>query len=510
VFKAIRKLYQVNILKPRGFFYLLGSFYREGFNLMALLRFSFKLYPDVIALHDDHFKTTYDDLFKNSKKLAHIFEHTFNLEPNTNVALLCKNHLVAVQSLFALSRLGVNIYLLNVEMSDSQIKKIIDNKVFSLIIYDEDKYETIKGLNVCSGIPAYHTSMPSLFNILNTHQEFSKKIKKRRAGKIVLNTGGSTGVFKTASRNPSIRNFINHFLTILIDVNANQYRSVYVATPLYHGFGLTALILSVVMGGEMFLVKKYRTDEACKLISVNQIEIIVIVPLMLHRMLNHDRNALASVKCVISGGAALNPKLSTFALQELGNVLFNLYGTSEAGFAIMAKPEDLLKKPSTIGKPIRGVTVKIIDENGQDLEKGREGMICIKSRSVMDGQIGRWINTGDMGCIDENGYFYLRGRKDSMIVSAGENVYPGDLENELIKHENIEQAFVMGISDVEFGERLKAYVVLKEHNTMNEDNILQWLSGRVARYQMPVQIIVLEDLPMTLTGKVDRKKLTEI
>ncbi|MBU3714085.1 MAG: AMP-binding protein [Ferruginibacter sp.] len=507
MFKAIKKLYQVNVLKPKGLFYLLGSFYREGFSMMAILRFSSKLYPRITAIHDDCSKVNYNDFFEDSKKLAAIYEKHFNLKPKNNVALLCKNHIIAVQSLFALSRIGVNVYLLNVEMSNEQVKKNLAQKDFSLIIYDEERFDVIKDLDFMQCIAAYHDSLPSLCHLINSHQEFSKKLKKRSAGKIVLYTGGSTGIFKTATRSPSVRAFIDHFLAVLIGVNVDRYRSVYIATPIYHGFGLSSLIISMLLGGELFMTKKFMVADACKLIKQNQIEIIVLVPLMLKRMLTHDKNALASVKCIISGGAPLDPELAITTLREKGDILFNLYGTSEAGFSIMARPEDLRKNPSTIGRPIKGISVKIVDESGQILGQGCEGMICIKSPLVMDGYKSQWIDTGDSGFFDENGLYYLRGRRDGMIVSGGENVYPEDLERELIRHEWIEHAFVMSIPDDEFGQRLKAYVVFKLNCKLSEDEIIRWLSGRVARYQMPAQIVVADELPLTLTGKIDKKRL---
>jgi len=510
VFRLVKKLYCINLLTPKGVLFFIRSILLEGINLMAILRFSATIYPNRIAIHETEGTSTLNDLFKDSKQLAIQLKHEYNLKEQDRVALICRNHLVLIQSLFALSRVGVDVYLLNIEMSPIQLKRIIDDKKFNLIIYDIERDDDLKEYDSQKRILTYHEFLPSINGLIKNRKFINTKLRKYSSGKIVVLTGGTTGEFKAAGRKTSVTNFVSPFLALLTDVNIDNYRSVYIATPIYHGYGLASMIVSVLLGAELFILKKYETVEACKLISENSVEVAILVPLMLQRMLRHDEKALYSLRCILSGGAPLNENLARYTLQQLGDILYNLYGTSEAGFSILAKPYDLKKHPATIGKPIRGVSLKVIDDDEQACEQGTVGMICIKSRWVMDSKSNYWVPTGDLGYIERAGYVFLKGRRDNMIVSGGENVYPEELEEVLMRNESIECASVIGISDEEFGQRLKAFIVLKEKSVLTEDMVLTWLQNKVARYQMPAQVKIVDALPTFSTGKVDKKQLSNL
>jgi fatty-acyl-CoA synthase len=507
VFQIVKKLYKINLLTPRGVFFFIYAISLEGINLMAILRFSAFLYPNRTAISETEGAPTYIDLFKQSKRLASLLKNKYGLGGQKRVAVLCRNHLVAVESLFALSRLGVDIYLLNIEMSPVQLKKMVNDKKFDLIIYDSERADDITLIHDQKSILSYHEDLPSISGLLKSKELAIVKLKRVKSGRIIVLTGGTTGEFKSAGRKPSLINFINPFFALLTDINIDSYRSIYIATPIYHGFGLASLIVSTLLGSEQFILRKYKTEEACKLINDNKIEVVILVPLMLQRMLKHDKIALGSLKSILSGGAPLDSNLVRHTMQQLGDVLYNLYGTSEAGFSILAKPKDLRIHPTTIGKPIRGVSIRIEENSAQNPKGNTVGMICIKSRWVMDNKRNRWVPTGDLGNKGKDGFVFLRGRNDDMIVSGGENVYPGELEQVLMQNESIEGCTVIGIPDVEFGQRLKAFVVLKDASELTEDMIVEWLSDKVARYQMPAQMRIVDTLPITSVGKVDKKQL---
>jgi acyl-coenzyme A synthetase/AMP-(fatty) acid ligase len=229
---------------------------------------------------------------------------------------------------------------------------------------------------------------------------------------------------------------------------------------------------------------------------------------MLQRMINQNPTALASLDCIISGGAPLNPVLVEETFNKLGDKLFNLYGTSEAGLAMIATPADLRYDCNTIGKKIAGVKLSLLDFNNKEVRDGAIGRICIKSKWSTNNTDNGWIKTGDLAYRDKLGYYFLCGRTDEMIVSGGENVYPIELENILIKHPEIKQVAVIGVPDIEFGQRLKAFVVPIPGSTIDEEEIFNWLSKRVARFQMPASLIFLKDLPLTSLGKLNKKLLS--
>ena len=313
-------------------------------------------------------------------------------------------------------------------------------------------------------------------------------------------TGGTTGKFKSAGRKQSITDFLNPLVALLEKMQLHQYKTVYIPTPIYHGYGLAALTVALLLGKEMYFTHGFDTHEACALIKKNKIEVVTLVPIMLTRMLNENPLALQSLQRVLSGGAALSPGLITTTANHLGPRLYNLYGTTEAGFCVLGTPEDLSNHPTTIGKPIKGVKIRI--RSNQEI-----GMLEVKSKWVMKSRKNRWVETGDLATMDAKNRIYLKGRSDSMIVSGGENVYPKDLEDALSLHESIETAAVIGVPDAEFGSRLKAFVCVKHHQKMSETEVKQWLKSKIARYQMPVSIEFLERMPLTSLGKINKKVL---
>ncbi|MBL4705102.1 MAG: AMP-binding protein, partial [Flavobacteriales bacterium] len=343
----------------------------------------------------------------------------------------------------------------------------------------------------------------------NALQDFSYtanadiKLPKSKPGNIVVLTGGTTGDFKSAGRKQSIGDFLNPLVALIDQLQLNHFRIAYIPTPIYHGYGLAALTISILMGSEIHLTRKFNAAEACQLIDKKGIEVITLVPLMLKRMLDEDINAIQKTKRILSGGAPLAPDLTRRTLETLGPILFNLYGTTEAGFCVIGTPDHLGTNPSTIGKTIPGVKMRIHTSSGEN----GIGELQITSKWIMGNSESKWIPTGDLATLDDDGLIYLKGRTDSMIVSGGENVYPQDLENVLSTHNQIEAVAVIGIPDVEFGKRLKAFVVLQVDSALLEIDLKDWLKGKIARYQMPTKIEFIKELPGTSIGKVNKKEL---
>lgn len=283
----------------------------------------------------------------------------------------------------------------------------------------------------------------------------------------------------------------------------NQYSSIYIATPIYHGFGMATFCIAVLLGATGFLRKKFKTEEVSQIIHEHKVEVMTLVPLMLSRLLNYDSASLTSLKCIITGGAPIAETLVKETQGTLGRVLFNLYGTSEAGVCTIATPDDLVKQPRSIGLPITGLHIELM-RDGQEIVEG-VGELYIKCAWSIEGN--EWLATGDLAYKDQQGYFYLQGRTDDMVVSAGENVYPYDLEQQLLAHPAIEEAVVMPVEDEAFGQRLVAFIVLAQEQCLSDEILLSWLRHKVARYQMPKKIIQLNEIPITAIGKPDKRQL---
>ncbi|WP_299404304.1 AMP-binding protein [Acaryochloris sp. IP29b_bin.148] len=498
IFTLLRKLHRTRLLTFIGLYRLLEAIWTTGVNLMALLRIAAKLHPERIAVIDDQEELTYARLWKQAEAVAVGLQRDCGIQPRQRIAIAARNHAAAIKAIFAVSRLGADVFLVNPEMSADQIRAMEHQLQFDYCIYDPELTPVVDNLSLShKAIPTYRPSGTSVDRMSVTPPS-TTPLRKVKTGKVVVMTGGTTGQPKPASRKPSLFDFLPPFIALLSQVHLDRYRTVYIATPIYHGFGLAALLIGVTLGAQQYFTRRFDAGRACDLIAQDNIEVITLVPLMLQRMLTHNAPALSSLQRILTGGAALRPALAQATLEQLGPVLFNLYGTSEAGLCILADPDLLQRQPDSIGKPIIGVQVQIQSDGPSE-----KGQLCIRSAWAAGAK--GWIETGDLAYRDGEGNLFLGGRVDDMIVSGGENVYPLELENVLLQHPGIEAAVVLGIPDPEFGQRLKAIIIPKPAENLEQATVLAWLKPRVARYQMPAVIEFRQALPYTSLGKLNRK-----
>lgn len=506
MFKVIAALYRTGLLTPVGLMRLLEAVAKTGANPMALLHVAAKQHPQRIALVDDRQRLSYQELWQQAETLAMGLHANYGIQRGSKVAIACGDHAVAVKTIFAASRMGAHVFLVNPGMSADQMNALGERMRFDFTVYDEQLASVFSAASKCNrSLPAYHPHDESIDRISLLPRGANTRLRKSTAGNIVVMTGGTTGSPKAASRKPKVFTFLPPFCALLTQVQLARYRSVYIATPIYHGFGLASLFIGVVLGVTMYVSRRFDAGQACSLIEQNKIDVVTLVPLMLQRMLRQGTESLSSLKCIISGGAALNPVLSQETLELLGPKLFNMYGTSEAGVCIIATPKLLQQKPETIGRPIAGVRARISDASNQSVVPGETGRLSIRSAWTTSRKA--WIETGDLAYRDAEGNVFLCGRIDDMIVSGGENVYPIELENVLMQHPEIDSCGVVGVADSEFGQRLKAVIKMKNGKTIDETALREWLKPRLARHQMPAIVEFREELPYTALGKLDKKAL---
>ncbi|KOS69766.1 AMP-dependent synthetase [Lysinibacillus contaminans] len=507
--RLIKVLYHIKLLSPVGLYRLVASIYRNGINLMTLLKITGAVYGDKVALVDEDETVSYKQLLSQSEKLAIIFKEKFQLKAGQKVGFLCKNHASMVKAIFATSRLGPDIYLLNTEMSKMQLKQLVNQHDFDFLIIDFELSDLLEDSGYSKGqLLSTHKDLPAINHLLHGTIDKKSKLQQSSSGKIMLLTSGTTGKAKEVAHKPSLFNFLNPFLTLLTRLKLFNYHTAYIATPIFHGYGIAILVSCIALGKKVIIRKDFHVKDACQLIREHNIEVVTVVPLMIHKMLETNASDLTSLRCIASGGSELNTKLVEEVFHKLGAVIYNLYGTSEAGLNMIATPQDLQYSTSTIGRKIEGVQLKILDQDKEPVEDGMVGQFCIKNRWSMRNSKNDWIETGDLGYIDKNGYYFLRGRTDDMVVSAGENVYPIEIEQLLIHHPLVDAVAVIGIHDEQFGQRLQVFVQpVNAHLT--KEALIEWLHPRVARFQMPKDIVFVASMPYTSLGKLDKKKLRQ-
>jgi acyl-CoA synthetase (AMP-forming)/AMP-acid ligase II len=465
----------------------------NGANLGSLLRFAARRYGSAVALVDEAGPVTFAVLADQSERMAAALRDGHGIRKGDTVGILCRNGAGLVRGVFAAARLGARVTLLNPEMARPQLAALVERHRIKLVIVEAETEALVEGCPEI-GADALLDAAPAAY----------RRLARVAGGELVVLTGGTTGAPKAAARKPAPLAFVRLFLHLVAALGLDRYPSAFVGVPLFHGYGIAAFLVALTLGRTVHLTRRFEAASAAALIERERIEAAVVVPSMLRRMLA-QKAELGSLKCVISGGAALAAPLAVETRERLGDVLFNLYGTSEGGVAVFATPADLAEAPDTIGREIWGVRVTIRDGEDRPVPDGQTGRICVESSAAVS-QSG-WIETGDLGLRDAAGRLFVRGRVDDMIVSGGENVSPWEVETVLMTHPEVKEAAAVGVPDADFGQRLVAYVVPREGSGLTAEGLSAWLSERVARYQRPRAIEIRGDLPLTAIGKIDKKAL---
>ena len=488
-------LYRLHIISPKGLFVWAKSLILEGISLMALLRFVAYFYPQRCAIIDDCQSLTYRELYNRTRQLAQILHTKYHLQPKMRVALIGRNSLTLTILLHALSRLGIHTTLLSTDLGTEQITAALQKRHYQLFIYDEELKQ------VPIETPCTAVTTETLNNILLHKTSLTKKRKLPkiwRGGEITIHSGGTSGNFKSIARRPSVTSFLPPLLALLHNIRIYEYKSVLISLPFYHGFGLSTLIISLLMGKKVCLQKRFDAIKTLEIIQREQIEVMPIVPAMLSRFwqIENAKEKMKSLRCLISGGDKLPKSLIDMTHQQIGEVLFNLYGTSEAGFFMLATPKELASfDETTLGKPIQGVDCKIKNLNEEGI-----GTLWVRSRWAMHGKQNQWQNTGDLVSQNSEGYFFHHGRADRMVVCGGENVQPEHIEQVLLSHPMIMAARAFNIPDPNFGNVIHTEIECTPKATLTEATLRNWLRPQLSRAEMP-HSIRFKTIEMLSTGK---------
>jgi fatty-acyl-CoA synthase len=287
-----------------------------------------------------------------------------------------------------------------------------------------------------------------------------------------------------------------------------------IPTPLFHAWGLAQLTIALATASTAVLVRRFAVDATLDAVEAERASVLAVVPVMIQRILAADTDGrdLSSLRIVACSGSALPAAVATAWMDRFGDNLYNLYGSTEVGQATLADPEDLRAAPGTAGRAIPGTVVEVVDERGGALPPGETGLIVVGS----DGQFTEYtgggtkdrvrglMSSGDVGYFDADGRLFVSGRADDMIVSGGENVFPLEVEEVLLTHDDVVDVMVVGVPDDEFGQRLAAYVVLGRSGSIDADGVRSFVAARLARHKVPRDVHVVEDLPRNTTGKLLR------
>jgi len=272
----------------------------------------------------------------------------------------------------------------------------------------------------------------------------------------------------------------------------------------------------------MVLRPKFDPEDTLQATAEHRARVLAVVPVMMQRIIAlpdevKRRYDLSALEVTAASGSALPGELATKWMDEFGDNLYNLYGSTEVAWATVATPEDMREAPGTAGRPPRGTVIRIVDEDGNDVPEGETGRIFIGNQMAFEGYTGGGdkehlddlLSSGDVGHFDEDGRLFIDGRDDEMIVSGGENVFPREVEDLLSSHDAVSEAAAIGVDDEQFGQRLRAFVVKKNGADASEDELKEYVKANLARYKVPREVVFVAELPRNATGKVLKRELAE-
>ncbi|PXY27617.1 acyl-CoA synthetase [Prauserella muralis] len=479
--------------------------------------------PDAIGIVDERGPLTFGQLDRQSDALARAwFER--GVRPGSAIAVLCRDHRGLVLTMLAAGKLGAPLLLLNTGFAKPQLTDVAAREKVEVLVYDEEFTDLLAGVDGADRYLAWTESdlaerdIPVLDEIIAGTDDRPLPAPEKPGG-LVLLTSGTTGTPKGAPR-PKISALDSAQFLDRIPLRVGE--ATFMGAPLFHGTGISQFILSLALGCTVVLRRRFDPKETLRGVAEHRCTALVLVPTMLQRIIDLGPEVIgaydtSSLRIIFVAGSALAPDTGNRATELFGDVIHNLYGSTEVAVATVATPEDWRKAPGTVGRPPVGCRVRLYDEHGRQITEphvtGRvfvgsglafEGYTDGRHKDIIDGL----LSTGDVGHFDADGLLFIDGRDDEMIVSGGENVYPIEVENLIVERDDVLEAAVIGVADQEFGQRLKAFVVPAPGATLDADTVREHVKANLARYKVPRDVEFLDELPRNATGKVLRNKLS--
>jgi acyl-CoA synthetase (AMP-forming)/AMP-acid ligase II len=480
-------------------------------------------HPDDEALIDELGTLTFSEVHGRSNALARGLAKD-GIAPGDNVAIMCRNHRGWVDATVACSKLGANALFLNTSFSGPQLADIAKREKPKAVIFDHEFEEVLhdaaRRRKRYIAFAEGDTRDPQLEDVI-TNYDRADLAPPEQQGRAIILTSGTTGQPKGANR--SMPRTLDPIAALLSVIPLKAREKTMIAAPLFHAWGFANWALGISLGSTVVLKRRFDEEATLSLTARHACTALVVVPVMIQRILELDdevldRYDLSKVRAVPVSGSALPGAISDRWMDHFGENLYNLYGSTEVAWATIATPKDLREAPGTAGRPPRGSVVRIFDGNGAPVPAGETGRIFVGNDVRFEGYTGGGgkdeleglLSSGDVGHFDSAGRLFIDGRDDDMIVSGGENVFPAEVEDLLHNHEAVADVAVFGVDDDKFGQRLKAVIVKRNGAKLTAKEVQDYVKSNLAGYKSPRDVVFVEELPRTSTGKVLKRELVDV
>jgi long-chain acyl-CoA synthetase len=502
-------------------------------NLAVMLREAARSRPDKAAVILDQVQLSYAQLDALSNQVAGGLQQA-GLRPGDRVGLMLPNVPYFPIAYYAILKAGGVVVPMNVLLKAPEVAYYLrDSGAGTLIVWEDFAADGLKGAAEAGGVQTFSVLKPGSERAPDGSRNFTELMQGSPAFEmaatnpdetaVILYTSGTTGRPKGAE--------LSHFnLFMCCQVGADrlvEFKEDDVAMavlPLFHSFGQSNVMnTSVYAASTLTLIPRFDVDKVLEVIQRDRVSVFAGVPTMYFALLHHPQAGeydTSSLRLCISGGAAMPGEVMTAFEDKFGVTILEGYGLSETSPTCSFNRSKEERRFLSIGKPVWGVEMKVVDEQNQDLPAGPDhiGEIVVRGHNVMKGYFnkpeanaeafrGGWFHTGDLAYVDDAGFFYIVDRLKELIIRGGFNVYPREVEEVLYAHPAVAAAAVIGVPDDRLGEEVQAVVQLKPGQAATAEDLIGWTKDRVAAYKYPRSVRFVAQLPMGATGKILKREL---
>ena len=488
-------------------------------------------YPQKTVLRSEIGDISYKTFNERANRLAHglLF---LGIQRGDRIATLFYNCQEMCESYFAIIKSGGVLVPLNARLNDRELAGLITHSDANALIFHTEYSPIVSKMRssltnikyfieACGKTDTNNLQYESLIQKQPEHEpEFEISEQDDFA---IIYTAGTTGRPKGCLL--SHRNYIWGVLNGIMDMDIRHEDRNLVVFPMYHTAGLSSFIQRVAMGNTLYLMKSADVKIILETIDREKITSLALVPTLFNALLQFpdlEKYDRSSVRYFVSASAIFPVELKNQTKKVFPNAIpSEIYGqTEEAGLGTRLLPKDVFRKIACVGQAFTHHEVRVVDENGQDVKPGEVGEIVFRGPVVMKGYYKNpeatkevikdgWLYSGDLAKVDDEGYIYIVDRKKDLIVSGGINIYPREIEDVLYTHPKIAEAAVIGVQDLKWGETVKAIVVPKKGEELTPEEVINFCTEHLAGYKKPTSVDILDALPKTASGKIQKEVLRE-
>ena len=488
-------------------------------NIASILTETVEKHGDRIALKLEDIEIPYRAVDEASARVAGLLKQK-GVEPGDRVAVMLPNVPYFAFIYYGVLRMGGAVVPINPRYEASEVAYHVKDSGSKLLFAWHDFMDAAEEGAQEAGVEVIPVE-PEKFEAMVDEAEPDQEMVEREPGDVgvILYTSGTTGAPKGAVLTHGNLRMSTDIATSLVEMSEDDV--ILGALPFFHVFGQACgLNGATKLGGCLSLVPRFHPTKVLEAIQRDGVTIFEGVPTMYSAVLNaddRDQYDTSSLRVGITGGQAMPVEVMERFEDAFEIEVLEGYGLSETtSVGTFNHPGE--RKPGSIGKPVEGVEVKIVDDDGNEVDQGEIGEIAIKGDNVMAEYWNKqeateeelrdgWFHTGDMGHIDEDGFVFIDDRKKDMIIRGGENVYPREIEEVLYRHGAIAEAAVIGVEDERLGEEVGAAVVVKEGEDVSVEDIQEYVKGKLAKYKYPRKIWFSDELPKGPTGKILKREI---